>query len=245
MKKFSLTLAAGAVLSCALLCMLPEEIAKRPVEPGSRARETAGPDSSGRPPQVTAPSLASHPGPTSPFGRGEPPPRSAAERVLQRTARMQQGGYSTPPAYFSMSLQELHARAKQNDIFALLQLGEQYWSESEDISSDPAFDSSLSPKEKAIKLIAAAAEHGQLHAATIVTSMYESQGQDVLAYAWALVSQRTGDLPNQDQSKRYENRLTPAQRQQAEVQAEQTGLAIKNNLIEALKRDGSPTSDNR
>ncbi|WP_332854862.1 hypothetical protein [Duganella sp. S19_KUP01_CR8] len=172
----------------------------------------------------------------SPFGRGAPPPpKSLEERIRVRKVRMEKNGYSTPPEYYAMSLQELHIRAKQNDVYALLQLGEQYWSESEELVDAPSFDKALPPKDNAIKWMTAAVGQGHSRAATLVSLMYESQGQELQAYTWALISERMGDLSIQDHRKGFEAQLTENQRYQAVLMADKTNSEIQTTILDALR----------
>jgi hypothetical protein len=200
------------------------------VEPATPAHPT----SADFPQAHAAKSLAASLG--SPFGRGAPPSqRSVEQRAQERKLVMEKNHYSTPAAYFTMSLKELQARARQNDVFALLQLGQQYWAESEEIATDPSYDKATSPQNTAISMMSAAATQGHSHAATITASMYESQGQGLQAYAWMLISEQMGDLSLQEQRKSYESRLTNVQRDEAAGLASTTGRQIQSNVWEILK----------
>lgn len=172
----------------------------------------------------------------SPFGKGPPPmPRTAEQRARERKLLMERNHYSTPPAYFTMSLHELQERAKQKDVFALLQLGEQYWSESEEIANDPAYDKELSPKQNAINMMIAAAGQGHSKAAALVSNMYASQGADIDAYVWSLVSERMGDSSLQAQRSIYEERLSSNQRAEAMSRAGAANTQIQNSVIAMLQ----------
>lgn len=171
----------------------------------------------------------------SPFGKGAAPDLNYIARLDQRSKRMESGHYTTPVAYFDMSLTELRARADQNDVFARLQLAEQYWHESSEISRDPSFERGANSSESAIKYMSAAAAQGHSRAASMVSSMYETQGQIVEAYSWALVSKQLFDSTASELLTRYDNRISPVQKQAAEALAAQELARATHTIGSALQ----------
>ncbi|MYM34920.1 hypothetical protein GTP38_11280 [Duganella sp. FT94W] len=148
---------------------------------------------------------------------------------------MQKRGYTTPTEYFTMSLRELSERAKNKDVFALLQLGEQYWKESDELADDPAFDRSVSPVENARKYMSDAVAQGHSRAATIVSAMYEEQGQELEAYAWTLVSQSVMDRSLSEKATSYEQKFTKQQRDAAEEIASKEYAKIVKEMLTRFK----------
>jgi len=144
-----------------------------------------------------APGGSSWPG--SPFGSGqvatgETPPRPAY--IIARQKKMESLGYGSPPEYYEMDLKTLKKLAKQQDVFALLQLAEQYYNEERRLSSDPEFPRNEDPKQLAKQYLANAAGAGHSRAASILARHYFEENDPVNAYAWRLVSEQIGDGTN-------------------------------------------------
>lgn len=115
-----------------------------------------------------------------------------------------------------MSLRELKIKSEKKDVFALLQLGEQYWSEADDIVNDPSYDGSQPSKQLATNYMIEAARQGHSQVSNTVTTMYEERGEEVQAYAWSLVSQLMLDKSYAERSTAYAAHLSKAQRDEAE-----------------------------
>lgn len=148
---------------------------------------------------------------------------------------MEQSHYMTPPEYFKMSLRELNERASKNDVYALLQLGEQYWKESDELVDDPAYDRSATPSQHATKFMIEAVAQGHSHAATVVSAIYEDQGQKLEAYAWTLVSQSVMDRSFDEKAATYEQKFTKEQRDAAEVIAAKEQAKIYKAMFARFK----------
>lgn len=228
MKKTPLIFLALAAISAALYNFWPREDSQHPQQAERKTISSTEITHASTPPSAAA-QIA---GLSSPFGRGAPPaPKSLDERIKTRRSRMEKYLYSTPPNYFTMTLAELDTRAKNNDVFALLQLAEQYWSEGEELADDPSYDNKLPAKQTAISYMIGAAGQGHSRAATVASWMYEDQGQVIEAYAWGLVSQKMLDRRNDDKVEAYSKSLSRSQQDQAEAIAIKEFAQIQQRLI--------------
>jgi hypothetical protein len=117
----------------------------------------------------------------------------AAEPWATRRHKMESRHYGTPPEYYGMSLVALNELAKHGDVFALLQLGEQYASESMELRRQPGFDTSEEAKTLAKRYFTDALAHGHLGAASVLSRMALEENNPVDAYAWNLLSTRLQD----------------------------------------------------
>lgn len=129
----------------------------------------------------------------SPFGTSMPRRESDAVRVARRRASMESNRYSTPPQYYTMGLSQLRTLAKQFDVFALVQLGEQYSSELSALQYDPAFDSSEDPRSLSKNYFTDAIRLGYTHLAAVQAAKSFERGDKVDAYAWQMIAQRFND----------------------------------------------------
>jgi hypothetical protein len=137
--------------------------------------------------------------PGSPFGSGQVAAAETPHRpayIIARQKKMESLGYGSPPEYYEMDLKTLKRLAKQQDVFALLQLAEQYYNEERRLSSDPEFPKNEDPKQLAKQYLANAAGAGHSRAAAILARHYFDENDQVNAYAWRLVSEQIGDGSN-------------------------------------------------
>lgn len=172
----------------------------------------------------------------SPFAKGAPPAQASLEaRIEQRKERMKAKGIDTPPEYNTMDLKTLHSQAKRGDLFAMLQLAEQYAEEADALESDPAFDVKQSPNALSKKYLADAMAAGHNHSAAVLAKKHAEEHNAVDAYAWHMLSERLGDTSNTTlfrQSNTFGN-LSYEQRQVAERKAAEL-FKLKMKRFEGL-----------
>lgn len=172
----------------------------------------------------------------SPFAKGAPAAQaSQATRIEQRKERMKAKGIDTPPEYDTMDLKTLHSQAKRGDLFAMLQLAEQYAEEADALESDPAFDVKQSPNALSKKYLADAMAAGHNHSAAVLAKKHAEEHNPVDAYAWHMLSERLGDTSNTTlfrQSNTFGN-LSYEQRQVAERKAAEL-FKLKMKRFEGL-----------
>ncbi|MET3132025.1 hypothetical protein AAKU55_002295 [Oxalobacteraceae bacterium GrIS 1.11] len=132
----------------------------------------------------------------SPFSVALPVTVDHVKIVEKRRARMESEGYQTPAKYYDMDLATLTKKAQQADVFAMLQLGEQYWSESDVIQHDPAAEVQGNSRDIAKKYFAGAIQGGATHLAAVVSSKLVADNEVVEAYAWHLMSEKFNDTSN-------------------------------------------------
>lgn len=148
----------------------------------------------------------------SPFGRGQP--QATTDPALRRQLRqkkLESLGYSTPPDYYRMPLKSLYQLADRGDLFAMIQLGEQYYSETLDLESDPDFDVRLPPRQIGMQYLQDAALAGHVHVALIVANKFLESNQPDEAYAWARLAEQLGDRGAARPARQILDGLTPAQ----------------------------------
>lgn len=129
---------------------------------------------------------------TSPFGRGAAGEIDQATLLKERKLRMKQGGYYTPEEYFSLPLAELNRRAKAGDLYAMLQLAQQYYYESDALQSREGFDAGADAKALGRQYFADAAVAGHVQIIAVLVQLYEAEGDTANAYAWELFGQQMG-----------------------------------------------------
>ena len=111
------------------------------------------------------------------------------QRHDAREKRMAQGGYGTPAEYFYLPLTKLKELASNGDIYALLQLGQQYWDEPDVIASEAGFDTSAPPNKLAVEYLSRAVMAGATQPAlTLATRLSASDPTE--SYAWALFAEK-------------------------------------------------------
>ncbi|WP_332851463.1 hypothetical protein [Duganella sp. S19_KUP01_CR8] len=128
----------------------------------------------------------------SPFGRGAASEIDQAKLLEERKLRMKQGGYFTPEEYFSLPLAELNRRAKAGDLYAMLQLAQQYYYESAALQSSDGFDTEANPKELGRQYFADAAVAGHIQIIAVLVQLYDAEGDAGKAYAWELFAGQMG-----------------------------------------------------
>ncbi|UTY60206.1 hypothetical protein [Massilia sp. erpn] len=129
----------------------------------------------------------------SPFGRAVPLADSRPRPIERRKEQMKAGGYYTPEEYFTLPLKELQTRAKAGDIYALLQLGQQYYYEGPALQEEEGYQLDEDPRFVGKRHFAAAAVggHGQMPA--VLAQLYAAEGDMVNAYAWQLFGEQLGE----------------------------------------------------
>lgn len=161
-----------------------------------RASDTAARQA--RAPGVPQPPQAPHspvpaPASASPFGKGAPPSIDLAAQRAARRARMEAGGYGTPPEYYLMDLATLTAKAAKGDINAMLQLAEQYESESAALINDPAFEARANPRQLGRRYFEEAALAGHKRVVAVIAEKYLADGKPLEAYTWELLAEKLGE----------------------------------------------------
>ncbi|MYM29804.1 hypothetical protein GTP58_15845 [Duganella sp. CY15W] len=165
---------------------------------------------------------------TSLFQRGHPPtPAEMAAIRQQRKQRMQAQGYPTPDAYFEMDLKQLNALADKGDVYAMLQLGEQYYNESASLQWDQDYNFNADPQQLGKQYLGDAAIAGHLHTGLVLAQKYLNDQQPDEAYAWLLLSKRLGDPAASSQLEELAGRLTPAQQQTARQRLAELDFRVK------------------
>ncbi|MBB3118408.1 hypothetical protein FHS03_001439 [Massilia violacea] len=129
----------------------------------------------------------------SPFGRAAPLAESQPRAIERRKEQMKEGGYYTPEEYFTLPLKELQKRAKAGDIYALLQLGQQYYYEGPALLEEDGYQLDEDPRFVGKRHFADAAVggHGQMPA--VLAQLYAAEGDMVNAYAWRLFGEQLGE----------------------------------------------------
>ncbi|WP_256079005.1 hypothetical protein [Massilia sp. YIM B04103] len=133
---------------------------------------------------------------TSPFGNASSQDVKIAGQVDARSKKMMERGYGTPAEYHIAPLAQLQLMAKQGDVYALLQLGEQLRNESGELVKQEGYDFSASAREQSYKYFAKAVEIGHIRAAAILAKNYAEDGNLVEAYAWNALAKTLGDNSN-------------------------------------------------
>ncbi|HEX8610106.1 MAG TPA: hypothetical protein VF800_02355 [Telluria sp.] len=191
MNKLLVAACAAAALGFSYLYLVPGGDA---VNSAGSVHNAAASDAGAHAASGPGPRLVAGAGSMSPFGTGKPP---TAEDPKQRQARLQekmkQLGFFTPEKYYKFDLKTLKKMADTGDVFATLQLAEQFYSESEGLENDPAYDLGASPKAEGNKYLEKAATMGIVRAATLLSLRYQEEAKPVDAHAWSLISQKFGD----------------------------------------------------
>lgn len=133
---------------------------------------------------------------SSPFTGTATPEDIVAQLATMRYDKMKKLGYETPAKYYQMSLTQLEELAKKGDAYAMLQLAEQYYSETDYIKNDPAYDRSRKPREIAMAHFEDAIRAGYTHAASVIAIQMAGENKTIDAYAWRLLSDRFNDHAN-------------------------------------------------
>ncbi|NVE00315.1 hypothetical protein [Massilia sp. BJB1822] len=152
------------------------------------AGKAAAPATQAAPGSLDSPSWA-----RSPFGRAAPLAENRPRAIERRKEQMKEGGYYTPDEYFTLPLKELQKRAKAGDIYALLQLGQQYYYEGPALLEEDGYKLDEDPRFVGKRHFADAAVggHGQMPA--VLTRLYAAEGDMVNAYAWQLFGEQLGE----------------------------------------------------
>ncbi|MDC8759569.1 hypothetical protein [Janthinobacterium fluminis] len=154
----------------------------------------------------------------SPFGRGAPAQEEdPALQRQQRRKKMETLGYATPPDYEQMGVKTLAALVEKGDIYAMLQLGERYYSESDTLAREPGYRTDASPQQIGKQYLEDATLAGHNHVAVILAQKYLDEGKPVDAYAWALLAEKLNDPQASELGRQALGALTPQQRQMADV----------------------------
>ena len=133
---------------------------------------------------------------------------------------MAQGGYGTPAEYYYLPLTKLKELASNGDIFALLQLGQQYWDEPDAIASEAGFDTSAPPSKLAVEYLSRAVMAGATQPAlTLATRLAVSEPAE--SYAWALFAEKLQISGATEMASQLRTRLSDRDIGAAVVSAEQ------------------------
>lgn len=131
----------------------------------------------------------------------------AQQRYEAREKRMAQGGYGTPAEYYYLPLAKLKELASRGDIYALLQLGQQYWDEPDAIASEAGFDASAAPSKLAVDYLSRAVMAGATQPAlTLATRLAASDPAE--SYAWALFAEKLQITGATEMASRLRTRLS-------------------------------------
>ncbi len=133
-------------------------------------------------------------GVVSPFGQYVPETTHEMNYRRELRRKRMSGKYMTPPEYFTMNLAQLTALAKGGDVYAMIQLGEQFAHESSALERDPAYDwNNKNSMAIADRHFASAIAGGYTVVAGAQALRYAQAGSPVEAYAWSLVAERFND----------------------------------------------------
>lgn len=163
----------------------------------------------------------------SPFGPGTAAAEDLPRQIERRKELMKQGGYSTPDEYFTLPLRELQRRAKAGDLYALLQLGQQYYYEPDTLLAEDGFDPGADARAAGRRHFSDAAigGHGQMPA--VLMQLYAAEGDIVSAYAWQLFGEQMGEKYKTGPDIRM---LSAMDRNNAKLQAERLYQLALNRL---------------
>ncbi|OFA06264.1 hypothetical protein [Duganella sp. HH101] len=128
----------------------------------------------------------------SPFGRGTPAEVDRAALRDERKARMKLGGYFTPEEYFSLPLTELKRRAQRGDLYATLQLAQQFYYEADTLPDDAGLEAGVDARARGRQYFADAAVAGHIQIIAVLVQLYEAEGDGANAYAWELFARQMG-----------------------------------------------------
>ena len=191
MNKILAALCASAVLGFSYLYFSPS--AGSP-ERAANTHPIAASDSAAPSGASVAPPSSSPSNAMSPFGLGNPPRQEdASVRIGRLQKKMEKMGFFTPEKYYKFNLKTLKTMADAGDMFAALQLSEQYHSENSALESDPDYDFSASPTVESNKYLAKAAAMGVVRAGTLLSLRYHDEERPLDAHAWKIVSEKFGD----------------------------------------------------
>ncbi|MEV4778121.1 hypothetical protein [Burkholderia sp. LMU1-1-1.1] len=157
----------------------------------------------------------------SPFsGSGATDTTLAQQRYEAREKRMAQGGYGTPAEYYYLPLTKLKELASRGDIYALLQLGQQYWDEPDALASEAGFDRSVPSNKLAVEYLSRAVMAGATQPAlTLATRLAASDPAE--SYAWALFAEKLQISGATEMASQLRTRLSDRDISAALVSAEQ------------------------
>lgn len=223
--KYVLALSAGVIIAVAVWFSTTgnnDNDAARPVPAATQAAHTP------------ALALRHNQWGQSPFSSTVPQRADEAVRVARRRAKMAAAQYETPPQYYTMSLAQLQKLAGKGDVFAMIQLGEQYAFEQEALEFDPAFDVRADPKGVSKHFFIQAIGRGYTHLASVLASQALEGGNLVEAYSWHLLAESYNDVSDGESHRRKAAFLSMSQ--------EQTTSALKS-YREKETRLGLPHQD--
>ena len=121
------------------------------------------------------------------------PKETQGQGIIERAKRMAQGKYSTPEEYFTKGIKELTILAEEGDVYAMLQLGEQYSSELTNLTNNFSPAAYQNPNERANQYFEQALLAGFTHGAAVIAYKESQNNHFVDAYAWDRVAQALND----------------------------------------------------
>jgi len=156
----------------------------------------------------------------SPFSTDIPPAIDSRKRIALRRVKMEAFRYQTPPAYDVMDLKTLTNLARQGDVNAMVQLGEQYGSEQDELQQDPYYDIKVDPNATSRRYFQGAIREGYTHLAAVMSRKSFDKDDLVDAYAWNILAERMNDKSNGNfyRERQSFDRMTQAQKDAAAQQ---------------------------
>lgn len=134
----------------------------------------------------------------SPFGTGGLKNINQEEIILKRKQRMLADSLITPDNYFKMQIRELSELAESGDVFAMLQLGERYWSEADSLAYDPDANLRENPRKIATRYFEDAFRGGAINIPVVVGRCAYESGDIIEAAASDIMARRIGQNANSD-----------------------------------------------
>lgn len=142
------------------------------------------------------------------------------QRYEAREKRMASGGYGTPAEYFYLPLAKLEELAANGNVFALLQLGQQYWDEPDAITTEAGFNNTAPPNKLAVEYFSRAVMAGATQPAlTLATRLSASEPSE--SYAWALFAEKLQIGGAAEMASQLRARLSDRDIDAARISAEQ------------------------
>ena len=169
----------------------------------------------------------------SPFGLGGATTPDPKEIILKRRQKMSADSLITPEDYFNMGIKQLSGLAESGDSFAMLQLAERYWSEADNLASDPDARVNEDSHKIAISYFEAAFRGGVLNIPVVLGKRAFESGDIIEAAAWDIMARHMGQNANSDfyaRNNAFSN-LSTAQMQAVGVRAKEISSKLGVPLL--------------
>ena len=134
----------------------------------------------------------------SPFGKGSQIAPDQKEIILKRRQKMLADSLITPDNYFEMGIKQLSQLAESGDAFAMLQLGERYWSEADNLAYDPDANLRDDPRKIAARYFESAFHGGAINIPVVLSRRAFESGDIIEAAAWDIMARHIGQNANGD-----------------------------------------------